>query len=302
MQQFTLHVLKLLLTAALCTGPAWAEPPSNPAPDDVDVALVLAVDVSSSIERTERHFQRQAYAEALRDPRVVRLALGGRTGRVAIAYMEWSGRRFQKVHLPMRVLSTPAELSDFADDITAIHDTPNDPMYLQPTALGNALLAAGAAMRALDVTARDYIIDISGDGVLNDGFGVQSAREEVLASGLIVNGLPIELAGNPMSHDSESAETVSRYYEDCVIGGPGAFHLVARGFGDIRETLIMKLMLEMAHLPPQEKQRIASLWNRDHLPPRARIVPVFAIELAPQTPAPRRRTDCTRVEGAFIIP
>jgi hypothetical protein len=271
-------------------------------PGRVDTALVLAVDVSSSIEASERLFQREAYAEALRDPRVAQMALGGRTGRVAIAYMEWSGRRFQRVHLPIRVMSTPAELAAFAEEILAIEDRLNDPMYVQPTALGDALLAAETAMSALEVPARDYVIDISGDGVLNDGIEMHVAREHVLSLGLTVNGLPIEVAANPSGHYSGGIDTVSRFYMDCVIGGPGAFHLVARGFGDVRETLIMKLMLEMAQMPAEEKTRLATAWNGGHLGDRARVIPAVVLDLSPAAPAPAPASDCGRLQRPTVTP
>jgi hypothetical protein len=268
----------------------------------VDIALVLAVDVSSSIEASERQFQREAYAAALRDPRVAHLALGGSAGRVAIAYMEWSGKRYQRVHLPIRVMSTPEELAAFADDILAITDRLNDPMFVQPTAVGDALLAAETAMSELAVPARDYIIDISGDGVLNDGLAIQAAREHVLSRGLTVNGLPIEVSGDvPTTHGS-SFDMVARFYMDCVIGGPGAFHLVARGFGDVRETLIMKLMLEMATLPSQIKHEIATAWNEGALGDEARIIPAVVLDLAPSRPEHRRSTDCGQPTRPTIMP
>lgn len=276
--------------------------PEHHASAPVDIALVLAVDVSSSIETSERLFQRQAYAEALSDPRVAHIALGGQTGRVAIAYMEWSGKRYQRVHLPMRIMTSPEELADFGAAIMAIPDKPSDPMYMQPTALGDALLAADAAMAGLDAPARDHIIDISGDGVLNDGFAMQAARDHVLAHGLTVNGLPIEMSGNPDNMNGTNVDTVSRYYADCVIGGPGSFHLVARGFADIRETLIMKLMLEMAALPPEEKRRMAAAWNGPRDTEMALLIPAMVIELQPNTAEQPQKADCDNINKPAFLP
>ncbi|MEM9578952.1 MAG: DUF1194 domain-containing protein [Pseudomonadota bacterium] len=272
-------------------------------PGRVDIALVLAVDVSSSIEASERRFQREAYAEALRDPRVAQMALGGRTGRVAIAYMEWSGKRYQRVLLPMRVMSSASEMAGFAGEILAIEDAPNDPMFVQPTAVGDALLAAETAMAELDVPARDYIIDISGDGVLNDGRAILAARQHVLSLGLTVNGLPIEVASNSSATRANGIERVARFYMDCVIGGPGAFHLVARGFGDVRETLIMKLMLEMADIAPEQKSRIAAAWNGGALGDQARVIPAVVLDLSPSEKKPRNETDCgPSPGGSTLIP
>ncbi len=294
-----LMVVAIVSAVFTYAAPAETPTPHRYASDDVthpgrvDIALVLAVDVSSSIEASERRFQREAYAEALRDPRVAQMALGGRTGRVAIAYMEWSGRRFQRVHLPIRVMSSPAEMAAFAADILAIEDRVNDPMYVQPTAVGDALLAAETAMSALQVPARNYVIDISGDGVLNDGLELRVAREHVLSRGLTVNGLPIEVSAEPSTVAGRGAiDTVARFYMDCVIGGPGAFHLVARGFGDVRETLIMKLMLEMAELPASQKSRIAYAWNNGELGEQARVIPAVVLELSPQANEQKREVNC----------
>ena len=264
-------------------------------PTRVDIALVLAVDVSSSISSHERRFQREAYAKALSDRRVAAMALGGGAGRVAIAYMEWSGKRYQRVHLPIRVMSSHADMVQFANDILNIEDTPNDPMYLQPTAVGDALLAAEVAMSALRVSARDYIIDISGDGVINDGFAVLTARDHLLSMGLTVNSLPIEVTGEPPAFEDPAFRRVADFYADCVIGGPGAFHLVARGFGDVRETLVMKLMLEMAQLPSAEKNRLAAAWNSGDMGQVARILPAVVLQLNPQAqpqPDQKRKANC----------
>ncbi len=289
-----LAVLSVTASAELPKAERYASNYAT-AEERVDIALVLAVDVSSSIQTSERHFQREAYAQALRDPRVAQMALGGRSGRVAIAYMEWSGKRYQRVHLPMRILSSPADMNAFAEDILAIEDSPNDPMFVQPTAVGDALLAAESAMSELAVPARDYIIDISGDGVLNDGLAIHAAREQVLSLGLTVNGLPIEVSSDASTSPATSFDNVARFYMDCVIGGPGAFHLVARGFGDVRETLIMKLMLEMAQMQPAQKRRIAAAWNGGALGNEARVIPAVVLELAPNTSSePKRKSNCGR--------
>ena len=261
-------------------------------PTRVDVALVLAVDVSSSIKSHERRFQREAYAAALSDLRVANIALGGGAGRIAIAYMEWSGRRFQRVLLPMRVMTSPAELAEFAHDILSIEDQTNDPMFVQPTAVGDALLAAEAVMAALPVRAAEYIIDISGDGVVNDGSAVVAAREHLLSLGLTVNGLPIEVTGEVPEHEDVSHDRVARFYADCVIGGPGAFHLIARGFTDVRETLIMKLMLEMAQMTPMRKRQIAMAWNGGSIETHLPVVPATVLQIAPPASPPRPATDC----------
>ncbi len=297
----------ILLVAALIAppSPSYADTLTQVVAQkhQVDIALVLAVDVSSSIDSSERRFQREAYAAALQDTRVAQMALGGRSGSVAIAYMEWSGRSYQRVHVPMRIMSSQKELASFARAILAIEDDPGDPMYFQATAVGDALLAAEVAMSELRLSARDYVIDISGDGVWNDGSAVQSARAHVLAQGLTVNGLPIELTATPQHRqDLTTVERVSRFYADCVIGGPGSFHLVARGFQDIRETLIMKLMLEMAELPAEQKTRMAAAWNNGPQIATAQIIPAMVLELSPTVSAPEAQPNCESAGPMVFVP
>lgn len=305
-------LLALFAILLMCTGAAHAEnqvipryasvqvDPNNPT--HVDIALVLAVDVSSSIKPEERRFQREAYAQALSDPRVAHMALGGRAGRVAIAYMEWSGRKYQRLHQPMRVMATPAELAQFGQQIAGIEDVPGDRMFLQRTAIGDALLAAEAAIAEVNLRARDYVIDISGDGVLNDGVAVFAVREQLLAMGLTVNGLPIEVSQSAVIDAEEQTDRVTQFYMDCVIGGPGSFHVVARGFGDVRETLIMKLMLELADMAPLQKRRIAMAWNTGSVGQAARIIPATAIQLGLPREQQRPRSDCGEFTGASINP
>ena len=127
--------------------------------------------------------------------------------------------------------------------------------------------------------------------------------EHVLSLGLTVNGLPIEVSSDvPTTHPS-SFDNVTRFYMDCVIGGPGAFHLVARGFGDVRETLIMKLMLEMAELPAEQKHQIAAAWNRNTDTPVAQVIPAMVLDLSPNGARPGpSQTNCDAHESPVFVP
>jgi len=271
-------------------------------PAAVDVAIVLAVDVSSSVKQHERRFQREAYAAALSDPAVQRMALGGRSGRIALAYMEWSGANNQRVHLPMEILQTPEDIGYFADRILAIEDTPGDALYIGSTAIGDALIAAERAMRALDVPAREFVIDISGDGVVNSGSNVMRVRDHLVEIGLTVNGLPIRISNDSWDETEGGPDRVEEFYETCVIGGAGSFHLVADGFAAVRETLIMKLMLEMAEMEGAERRRIATNWNQRHGAPRERVVPAVILQVPEQGAQPLRATRCTHYDRASISP
>jgi hypothetical protein len=263
----------------------------------VDVAIVLAVDVSSSVKEHERRFQREAYAAALSDPAVQRMALGGRSGRVALAYLEWSGANSQRLHLPMEVLSTPEEIGYFATRIAAIEDRPGDALYVGSTAIGDALIAAEHAMRSLDVPARDFVIDISGDGVVNSGSDVTHVRDHLVNIGLTVNGLPIRISNDSWDNDPDSQDRVAAFYEACVIGGVGSFHLVADGFDAVRETLIMKLMLEMADMEGFERRRIAAAWNSREDMPLERVIPALVLQMPDEAAkTPERQMNCSHFE------
>lgn len=302
MKQLLKHYLRLGALCLVMTAPLPAEPEISRVyswtasdaghPSAVDVAIVLAVDVSSSVKEHERKFQREAYAAALSDPAVQRMALGGSAGRIALAYLEWSGTNNQRLHLPMEILSTPEEIGYFAHRIAAIEDRPGDALYVGSTAIGDALLAAENAMRGLMVPARDFVIDISGDGVVNSGTDVTMVRDHLVGIGLTVNGLPIRISNDNWDTDTDTQDRVARFYETCVIGGAGAFHLVADGFAAVRETLIMKLMLEMAQMEGQERRRLAEHWNSREDQPLERVVPALVLQMPNQdapaeAPAPK---------------
>lgn len=271
-------------------------------PDAVDVAIVLAVDVSSSVKRHERRFQREAYAAALSDPAVQRMALGGRTGRVALAYLEWSGANSQRLHLPMEILSTPEDMTYFAQRIEGIDDTPGDALYVGSTAIGDALIAAEHAMRGLNVPAREFVIDISGDGIVNSGTNVPAVRDHLVSIGLTVNGLPIRISDDGWEADDNLPDRVAHFYETCVIGGSGSFHLVADGFPAVRETLIMKLMLEMADLEGPDRRRIAANWNGQTAHPLERVIPALVLQMPDQREAHPEARDCAHYERQASTP
>lgn len=271
-------------------------------PDAVDVAIVLAVDVSSSVKEHERRFQREAYAAALSDPAVQRMALGGRSGRIAMAYMEWSGAKSQRVHLPMEILEAPEDMAYFAERIVSIEDRPGDSLYVGSTAIGDALIAAERAMRALDVPARDFVIDISGDGVVNSGTDVEQVRDHLVGIGLTVNGLPIRITSDPWDDNGDGQDRVARFYESCVIGGSGSFHLVADGFEAVRETLIMKLMLEMADLKGEERRRIAAHWNQQDDRPLEQVIPALILQLPEDAPQKKKKPNCSHFERQAASP
>ncbi|MBS0125707.1 DUF1194 domain-containing protein [Thetidibacter halocola] len=277
--------------------PAAMEPPGM-----VDVALMLAVDVSSSVDADERRFQRMAYARALADPLVMRAALGGRSGRIALGYMEWSGPGYQNLALPVRAIGSPDEMQAFAAQIGAMADAPvaahvmDYGIYDGTTAMGNALARAAEALRASGFAARSTVIDISADGVSNDGLHVDTMRDGLLAQGIIINGLPIAVGppatdGYAIGLDNQE-QRLEIFFADCVIGGPGAFHILARGWKDVEQALRAKLILELAGLPPSDRQRVAQALGGDPSPVE-RVRPAqFRIDLGADPVVDAPRIDC----------
>jgi hypothetical protein len=201
----------------------------------VDVALVLAVDVSLSMDEHSYQMEMQGYANAFRNPAVQEAIQMSGTGRVAVALMQWSGYGANKVSIGWTLLDSAGAAEQLAQ---AIEGTPRMP--------GGSTSISGAIDKALamfdgngfDATRR--VIDISGDGRNNNGRDPTTAREEAIAQGFVINGLPIA-GGEPGLED---------YYRTSVIGGPGAFMVVAHGFDDFGQAITKKLIAEIANISP----------------------------------------------------
>lgn len=193
------------------------------------LALLLALDVSSSVDEGEYRLQKEGLAAALSDPDLRRALLGG-DERVALAAYEWSGRRQSTVVLDWVVLDGDAALQGAIDTVLAAprsHDR-------FPTAMGFALgYGAGLLERAPACNRR--VIDVSGDGITNDGFRPQQAYAHFPFSGVTVNGLAV-LGSDPRVVD---------YFRGEVAHGPGAFVEVAEGYSDFRRAMTLKLFREL---------------------------------------------------------
>lgn len=207
----------------------------------VDVELVLAVDVSGSMDMDERELQRQGYVQALTSRAVLDAIRSGPYRRVAIAYVEWGGANSQHVVAPWRVVEDEASAAVLAAEIAAAPSP-----RIRGTSISGALAFSLGLFGESGFVGERRVIDISGDGPNNMGAPVVPTRDAVLAEGVIINGLPIMLkqAGGPWS-----IEDLDIYYEDCVIGGPGAFVLPVREPERMAEAIRQKLVLEIAGRP-----------------------------------------------------
>jgi hypothetical protein len=234
--------LVLALGLALgVAGPAPAGAQDLP----VDLELVLAVDVSRSMRPEEQRLQRDGYVAAFRDPALVQAVGAGLFGRIAVAYVEWAGVRWQSAEVPWMLIDGPDAAAAFADAIAAV------PMRARSrTSISGAILTGLALFEDNGFEGTQRKIDVSGDGPNNQGMSAPAARDRAVAAGVTVNGLTI-MIDRDMPDLLYSIEELDIYYEDCVIGGPGAFNLVIAEPADFARAIRAKLLLEIAGIPPE---------------------------------------------------
>jgi len=223
----------LAAPAALIPGPARAQA------EPVDVLLVLAVDVSRSIDEDEARLQREGYRNAVSDPRVVDVVRGGMIGAIALAYVEWAGFEYQRLVLPWTRISGQAEADAWA---LALAEAPRS--SLSWTSISAAIDFARITLAEAPFEGTRRVIDVSGDGVNNSGRPAEMARDEAVAAGIVINGLPIinerptfgRMPGIPLDN----------YFQQHVIGGVGAFMIVAENFDAFGTAVRRKLIREIA--------------------------------------------------------
>jgi hypothetical protein len=204
-------------------------------PLPVDVELAIAVDVSASMTRDEFELQRFGYVEAIRHPDFIDAVLRGAYGRVALTYIEWSGSHLQRVVVPWRLIDSPDSARAFAEELAA-----RDILQSLGTSISAALDYSAGFFDADSFAGTRRVIDISGDGPNNYGRPVAEARDDLVAAGFIINGLPILIDPSPIF------PAMDHYYEDCVTGGPGSFVLPIRRAEEFALAIRRKLVLEVA--------------------------------------------------------
>ena len=222
---------------------------------DVDLALVLAVDVSSSMSASEQWVQREGYVNAFRHPDLARAIGSGARGLVAVSYLEWAGPHHQRVVMPWTIIASYADARRFADGLA------NEPIRSQAgTSISGALVAAGDLFSKTPAAAVRRVIDISGDGPNNAGPPVAPIRNWLTDSGVIINGLPLSLPhGLPNRFQSFDADYLDLYYEHCVIGGPDAFVIGVDDLALFEVAIRRKLLLEIAGVPSLYRRASYSL-------------------------------------------
>ena len=230
----------------------------------VDLELILAVDVSRSIDREEARLQRQGYIDAFRDPELGRVIRSGFTGRIAVGYFEWAGEGHARIVAPWTVLDGEESARAFADRLSGAEP----PRPARRTSISHAIEFALPWFEANGISGTRRVVDISGDGPNNDGDLVLNARAKALAAGVTINGLPI-MGHSRGLYSRFNLPDLDLYFRDCVIGGPGAFLEVAVDFPDFARAVRRKLILEIAGRTPAVGARIRPA----QAAPDARIAP-----------------------------
>lgn len=212
----------------------------------VDVELILAVDVSYSMDIEELTIQREGYAQAIVSKEFLQALKIGPNGRIAITYFEWAASTDQKIIIPWRVIDGPESAGAVAVEIMKT-----------PVRRASRTSISGAINFAMPLFAQNRyrglrrVIDISGDGPNNNGMPVTLARDAALEKGIVINGLPV-MVKEP-SYTTMDIENLDAYYEDCVIGGPGSFVVPIQDRDRFREAIRTKLVMEVAGRTPPRR-------------------------------------------------
>ncbi len=218
---------------------AMATATSARAETPVDLQLVLAVDVSRSIDEVEADLQRRGYIEALTNDRVIDAILSGEHKRIAVCYTEWAGTHYQVVVLNWTIIDSAGAARRFAEKLSEAPRTSQS-----WTAVGAALIHAGQRFENSGLIPKRRVIDISGDGRTNDGPAAEIIRDRLVAQGIVVNGLPVMMNRNNFGRPPDL--TLDKYYEENVIGGPGSFMIVADNFDQFGRAVRTKLVREIS--------------------------------------------------------
>ncbi|PBB68388.1 hypothetical protein CK228_11225 [Mesorhizobium sp. WSM4312] len=235
-----LDALRLLACLA-CVQPTPVASPSGALA--VDVELVLAVDISLSMDEKEFALQRAGYVEALRHPDFIHAIRSGNTGRIAIAYFEWAGTVRDDAVIDWQIIDGAQSANSFADKVAA-----RPFRSFRGTSISTAIAFGTGLFGRTNFASERSVIDISGDGPNNIGPPVTATRDAATAKGIVINGLPILI--NP----SPTFKHLDQYYAQCVTGGPGSFVLPIHSAAEFSTAIRRKLILEVSGI--QDKARI----------------------------------------------
>ncbi|HEY0222975.1 MAG TPA: DUF1194 domain-containing protein [Pseudolabrys sp.] len=226
----------MVLTVLMLATPTRAAEP-------VDLLLVLAADVSRSVDADKFKLQREGYAAALSDKRVLEAIASGRNRRIAVLFMEWSGLGNQKVVIDWTPIDGPKAAQEFGDRLLE-----SGRSFADRTSISGGIDYAVTQIAHAPFKSERQTIDVSGDGTNNAGRDVTQARDEALALGITINGLVI-LSDRPLPWNPEHTNPpggLANYYRDNVTGGPGSFVLEAKDFNSFGQAIVKKMIAEIA--------------------------------------------------------
>jgi len=224
------------------------QPPPPAIPQEVDVSLVLAVDVSGSIDYQEAELQRKGLVDAFLNKEVLDAIRSGSLGRIGVSVVYFSSKDYGFMSIPVNwmVIEDEKSAQAFVKQLVSAR---------RPSARGTSISdALEYSMRQLQTGpfhSVKQVIDVSGDGVNNAGRPVEQVRDEVLAKGITINALPIM--------DDTTPQDLDKYFEGCVTGGPASFVIPAKGFVDFARAIRRKLILEISGLTPEQMPDKAGL-------------------------------------------
>ncbi|WP_061976581.1 DUF1194 domain-containing protein [Aureimonas sp. AU20] len=219
----------------------------------VDVELVMAVDISWSMNEDEQSIQRQGYVAAWRSKEVLDAVRDGLNGRVAVTYVEWAGDLTQNVVIPWTLIDSQESAERFATLLATA-----EPDRQRRTSISAAIDFSAKLFDGNGYAGDRRVIDISGDGANNQGRPVLEARDAAVAKGIVINGLPLMTQGGAEDINAwGSMPDLDRYYSQCVIGGPGAFMIPVTEWSQFPDAIRRKLVLELADRAPRKPREMA---------------------------------------------
>ena len=245
-----LRIFFIAALAAMFSRAGFSAP--NSRESQVDVELVIAVDISFSMDSDEQALQRGGYVDALTSRPFLDAVRKGPTGRISVTYFEWAGENDQRVIVPWQIIDGPEAADAFVNELQK-----TAPRRASRTSISGALKFSTVLFEQTPYKGLRRVIDVSGDGTNNQGILVTTARDEAVAKGITINGLPIMLKETNIGFLDIS--NLDEYYEDCVIGGPGAFAVPARGREQFVEAIRKKLLLEVAGRMPEPAPRVTKI-------------------------------------------
>jgi hypothetical protein len=220
-------------------GAPFPTPPPAAAGTSVDIELVLVTDVSYSVDANEARFQREGAIAAFRNADVVKAIQSGALGRIAVSYIDFASAGTERILVNWQVVHDKTSADAFADALARVPRT----LGVQ-TSISSGIALASRMIETSGFKATQRVIDVSGDGPNNDGLRVDRLRDETVANGITINGLPIVTEADKF--DVYYLADLDKYYAGCVIGGPNAFFQVAHGFEDLARAIRRKLILEIS--------------------------------------------------------